>query len=86
MIYKEEAYQIVGCSIEVLKSIGHGLLEKPYENALVVEFAHSGIPCSQQQRFPVLHRSVKVGEYIPDLIAHGGIVIDTKVITRITNH
>ena len=31
-------YSIVGAAFEVLKEIGHGLHEKPYENALVVEF------------------------------------------------
>lgn len=86
MIFKDEVYQIVGCAIEVLRSLGHGLLEKPYENALVVEFRYQKIPCSQQERFPVLHRNVKVGEYIPDLIACHNIVIDAKVIERITDH
>jgi GxxExxY protein len=27
-----------------------------------------------------------VGEYVPDLIAHDRIVVDTKVIERITDH
>ncbi len=37
-LYKEETHQIIGCSFEVLNTLGHGLLEKPYENALCVEF------------------------------------------------
>lgn len=44
LIHKEEVYQIVGAAIEVLNSLGHGLHEKPYENALVVEFALRKIP------------------------------------------
>ena len=36
-IYAEETHQIIGCAMEVLNTLGHGLLEKPYENALVVE-------------------------------------------------
>jgi GxxExxY protein len=39
LLLKDEVYQIVGSAIEVLNGIGHGLHEKPYENALVVEFA-----------------------------------------------
>ena len=35
---KDEVFQIVGSAIEVLNTLGHGLVEKPYENALVVEF------------------------------------------------
>lgn len=36
-ICAEETRQIIGCAMEVLNTLGHGLLEKPYENALVVE-------------------------------------------------
>ena len=37
LLLKAEVFQIVGSAIEVLNALGHGLLEKPYENALVVE-------------------------------------------------
>ena len=36
LLLKTEVFQIVGCAIEVLNTLAHGLLEKPYENALVV--------------------------------------------------
>lgn len=85
LLFKEEVFQIVGCAMEVLNTLGHGLLEKPYENALVVEFGLRGIPFQQQPRFDVIYKSVKVGEYIPDLIAFGQIVVDTKTIERITD-
>lgn len=48
--------------------LGHGLLEKPYENALCVEFGLRQIPYNQQPRFDVIYKSFKVGEYVPDLI------------------
>ena len=35
---KEEVFRIVDCAIEVLNPFGHALVEKPYENAVVVEF------------------------------------------------
>ena len=72
--------------MEVLNTLGHGLLEKPYENALVVEFCVRKIPFRQQPSFDVLYRGQKVGIFIPDLIAFDGVVIDTKVIDRITDH
>jgi GxxExxY protein len=85
LLLGDEVFQIVGCAMEVLNTLGHGLLEKPYENALVVEFGIKQIPFLQQARFPVIYKSVQVGEYIPDLIALNQIVIDTKVINRIGN-
>jgi len=86
LLLKEEVFQIVGAAIEVLKGLGHGLHEKPYENALVVEFGIREIPLVQQQRFDVIYKAVKVSEYVPDLMAYGKIVVDVKVIDRITDH
>ena len=83
LLLKEEVYQVVGCAIDVLNTLGHGLLEKPYENALVVEFGLKNIPYKQQPRYEVIYKSVKVGEYIPDLIVFDEIVVDTKTIDRI---
>ncbi|MCK4564921.1 MAG: GxxExxY protein [Verrucomicrobia bacterium] len=84
--YKDETRSIIGCSMEVLNELGHGLLEKPYENALCVEFGLRNIPYVQQARYKVLYKEVQVGEYIPDLIVFDKIVVDAKVIDRITDH
>ena len=85
-LFKEETHQIIGCAFEVLNTLGHGLLEKPYENSLVVEFEMKGIPYKQQARFPVIYKSVQVGEYIPDLIVFDKIIVDTKAIESIGNN
>ena len=85
-LYESESREIVGSAMEVLKELGHGLHEKPYENALVIEFRLRGISCVQQQRYEVLYKGEEVGEYIPDLIAFEKIVVDTKVIEKITDH
>ncbi len=78
-------FAIIGCAMEVLNELGSGLNEKPYENALVVEFGLRGLPCAQQRRFSVTYKGVNVGDYIPDLIVDDAVVVDTKVIDRITD-
>jgi GxxExxY protein len=83
---KQETHAIIGCAFEVLNELGHGLNEKLYENSLVVEFKRKGIAFDQQRRFEVLYKSEFVGEYIPDLIAYGKVVVDAKCIDRITDH
>jgi GxxExxY protein len=85
ILHKELVSSIVGCALEVLNTLGHGLHEKPYENALAVEFKLRGIPVEQQRRFDVLYKTVQVGEFVPDLIASGAVVVDAKVIERITD-
>ena len=86
LLLKDEVHRIVGCAMEVLNTLGHGLLEKPYENALVVEFGLQGISFRQQPKFDVVYKGVRVGEYIPDLICCDKIVVDTKTIDRIGDY
>src|SRR5260370_24065303 len=86
LLLKDEVFQIVGSAIEVLNALGHGLVEKPYENALAVEFGLRKVRFQQQPSFDVLYKGHKVGLFIPDLIAFDAVVVDTKVIDRITDH
>jgi GxxExxY protein len=85
LLLKEEVFQIVGAAIEVLNHIGHGFHEKPYENALVVEFALRKIAFQRQKSFDLLYKTCKAGEFIPDLIAFNAVIVDTKTIDRITD-
>ena len=86
LLFREEVHRIVGCAMEVLNTLGHGLLEKPYENALTVEFGLQGILFRQQPKFDVVYKTVIVGEYIPDLICFDQIVVDAKTIDCIGDH
>jgi GxxExxY protein len=86
LLFKDEVFQIAGCAIEVLNALGHGIVEKPYENALVVEFGLRQIPFKQQPAFDVLYKGQRVGAFVPDLIVFNSIVVDAKVIDRITDH
>ncbi|MEQ1841118.1 MAG: GxxExxY protein [Verrucomicrobiales bacterium] len=85
LLYKDESYQIVGCAMEVHNTLGPGLNEKPYENALSIEFKLAGIDFLQQQPYPVIYKGHVVGECIPDLIAFGVIVVEAKTIASITD-
>jgi GxxExxY protein len=81
----ELTHAIIGAAFEVLNGLGPGLHEKPYENALVAELGLRGLQFEQQQRFPVLYKGVQVAEYVPDLIVASAVIVETKVIERITN-
>ena len=86
LLLKAETEKIIGFAFEVLNEVGHGLNEKIYENSLTVLFKLNRIAFDQQRRFPAFFREVEVGEFIPDLIAFGSVVVDTKAIDRITDY
>ena len=86
LFLKAETEKIIGFAFEVLNEVGHGLNEKIYENSPAVLFKLNNIVFDQQRRFSVHFRGVEVGEFVPDLIAFGSVIVDTKVIDRITDH
>jgi GxxExxY protein len=86
LLLKDETQQIIGCAFEVLNEIGSGFHEKIYENALAVALKQAGVAFDQQKRFPVKFRGSDVGEFVPDLIAFDAVIVEAKVIDRITDH
>jgi GxxExxY protein len=86
LVLKDETQRIIGHAFNVLNELGHGLNEKIYENSLTIAFKQDAIAFDQQRNFQVLFRGEHVGLFIPDLIAFGSVIIDAKVIDRITDH
>ena len=69
---------IIGCSFMVHNTLGHGFLEKVYENSLAHELRKLGLRVEQQQRLTVRYDGVVVGEYIADLVVEGSVVVEIK--------
>jgi len=55
LLFRDEVFQIFGCAIEVPNTLGHGIVEKPYENALVVELGLRKIPFRQSRKLSGLN-------------------------------
>ena len=77
--------KIIGAAMAVPRSLGPGLDEKIYENALRLEFVAQSLDFSQQQQFPVFYRKKLVGNLITDLIVEGKVIIETKVASGISD-
>lgn len=56
ILYKEEAYKIIGCCLEVHKELGPGFLEVVYKYALEIEFQLNNIPYTRERVFDVLYK------------------------------
>ena len=80
----EISYKIIGAAIELHKTIGPGLLESAYENALAFDLREMGFIISQQQPMPFEYKGVKqnVG-YRVDLIVENKVLIEIKSIDKL---
>ncbi len=83
LLLQRETHDILACAFEVLNTLGPGLNEKCYENALVVEFPRRSIAFQQQRSFTVLYKGQPVGQFIPDLVVFEQVLVDAKTLDRI---
>jgi len=75
------SYKIIGAAIELHKTIGPGLLESAYENALAYDLRELGLKVEQQVAMPFIYKNVKqdVG-YRIDLLVENKVIIEIKSI------
>ena len=86
LIFKEESYAIVGAAMDVYYTLGLGFLEPVYHNAMLVELGRRHIPFESEKKLDVYYKNVRLEKkYSPDLICYGQIVVELKVVNRISN-
>ncbi|MBI5220301.1 MAG: GxxExxY protein [Candidatus Liptonbacteria bacterium] len=84
LIYPELGYEILGAAFRVFNEIGYGLPEKVYQAALEKEFEIRGIPCRRESFSPAKYRGECVARYFADFIVDGKIVVELKVVKKLT--
>ena len=83
MELNEITYAIRGAVFEVNKILGHGFLEKVYENALIIELRMKGLKCENQVPLKVHYKDKLVGEYIADLLVEDRVIVELKAIENL---
>jgi GxxExxY protein len=72
--------RVIGCSFQVINTLGAGFLEKVYENSLAYELRKQGLLVAQQHGITVKYDGTVVGEYAVDLLVEGAIIVELKAI------
>ena len=82
----EITFQINGCAMELINSIGHGFHEKIYENGLAVMFEERKLNFVQQKHYPIIFRGKNLGTFIPDFVVEDEVIIELKTVEKIGNN
>jgi GxxExxY protein len=85
ILYKELSYKIIGLAMEIHSKLGYGFLEKVYENALMLLFRREVIQAKQQAPIKVYFEGEIVGEYFADILVEDTIILELKVLEKITD-
>jgi len=83
MDINEITYIINGAVFEVNKELGHGFLEKVYENALLIELRKRGLSAEKQIPIKVLYKGESVGEYTADILVEGRVILELKTVDKL---
>jgi len=76
MIENEISEKIIGCAIEVHKSLGPGLLESAYLECLFYELHKAGLMVEKQKPLPLIYKEVKLDAgYRIDILVENKVVI-----------
>ena len=84
LLYGDLTYKVIGLGMQVHRTLGHGYLEKVYENSLMVLFRRSGIFAEQQVPIKVKFEGEIVGGYCADILVEQTLILELKVADRIT--
>jgi GxxExxY protein len=84
-LHKELTGEIIKAAFSVHNSLGCGLLERPYENALAWEMTLSGLKVNTQKEFRVLYRDKEVGVYCADMVVEEKVIVEVKAVEQLTD-
>ena len=79
----ELSYKVIGCAIEVHRTLGPGLLESAYEKALMHELKLNNIPVKSQVEVSMNYKGVDIGEGLRiDLLIDNQLIVELKLLLR----
>lgn len=85
MLHEDITNRIICAFYNVYNTLGHGFLEKVYENALAIELRKNGLHLSQQESVKVFYESEQVGDYYADIIVNGLVILELKAADNLKN-
>ena len=84
MEFDDLSRHVIGCAIEVHRTLGPGLLESTYETCLAHELSLAGIPFATQVPIPVIYKGVKLdcGHRL-DMLVDNQLVLELKSVEQL---
>ena len=83
---EEETYKIIGICMEVHRTLGPGLLEIIYKDALEIEFKENNIPFEREKEFAINYKSkILPHNFYADFIVNEDIILEVKAVKEFSN-
>jgi GxxExxY protein len=78
-------YAIIGAAIEVHRELKNGFLEAVYQEAMEIELADRAIPFVPQKPITIFYKGHPLHKfYVPDFFCYEKVLVEIKVMERLT--
>ena len=76
--------KVIGCAIEVHRTLGPGLLESVYRECMLIELRREKLRVEIERRVPIVYRGQRIASDLKvDLLVEGAIVVELKAVERL---
>ena len=86
VIYKAEAYEIIGACFEVYNEMGCGFAEAVYQECLTLEFTDRRVVFEPKRELKLSYKGKRLEKtYEPDFVCFDKIIVEIKAVTELAD-
>lgn len=79
LLYKEETYKVLGICMRIHQTLGMGLKEINYKDAMEIEFIDEPIPYEREKKYVVKYKGqILRNPYVADYMVFDKIILEIK--------
>ena len=71
-------HKIIGCAMQVHRTLGNGFQEVIYQRALAIELAYEGLEFVREQEMEIFYRDKQIGTRRVDFLVEGRVMVEIK--------
>ena len=81
--YSDLTSRIIGCAMEVHKTMGNGFQEVVYQRALAIELELQKIGFARELEMPLFYKGVDVGSRRADFLVEDKVLVEIKAVIQL---
>ena len=83
MKHKEVTETIIGCAMQVHRTLGNGFQEVIYQRAMDIEMRLAGLSFEREKEMDIYYRDEKIGKRRVDFFVEGTIMVELKALIKL---
>jgi GxxExxY protein len=83
MVHESLTHKIIGCAMQVHRTLGNGFQEVIYQRALSIEFHLDNLTFNREQEMSIYYRDRVIGKRRVDFFVENTIMVEIKAVTKL---